>query len=126
MIKSNLSGFVVTMHSGLCEQYVQSLGLTASGLDFLVARTLLHYDNNPRPPPHRAGFNPLILNSLYKLIQSRFLQWHVNMMEGCDTWGFSVENVRPDQSFNQSDGLSVDKAWDCIFHAEWYFPLSIS
>ena len=36
MIKTDLSGFVVTMHSGLCEQNVQSLGLTASGLDFLL------------------------------------------------------------------------------------------
>ena len=35
MIKTDLSGFVVTMHSGLCEQYVKSLGLTPSGFDFL-------------------------------------------------------------------------------------------
>ena len=27
MIKTDLSGFVVPMHSGLCEQYVKSLGL---------------------------------------------------------------------------------------------------
>ena len=33
MIKADLSGFVVTMHLGLCEQYI--LGLTALGLDFL-------------------------------------------------------------------------------------------
>ena len=39
MIKTDLSGFVVTMHSGLCEQYVKSLGLSASGFDFLF-RTL--------------------------------------------------------------------------------------
>ena len=32
MIKTDR--FVVTMHSGLCEQYVQSLGVAASGLDF--------------------------------------------------------------------------------------------
>ena len=36
-IKADLSGLVVTMHSGLCKQYVQSLGLTASGSDFLFA-----------------------------------------------------------------------------------------
>ena len=35
MIKTNLSGFVVTMHSGFCEQYAKSLGLTPSGFDFL-------------------------------------------------------------------------------------------
>ena len=36
MIETDLSGFVVTMHSGLCEQYVnKSLGLTPSGFDFL-------------------------------------------------------------------------------------------
>ena len=34
VIKTDLSGFV-TMHSGLCEQYVKSLGLLASGFDFL-------------------------------------------------------------------------------------------
>ena len=35
MIKTDLSGFVVTVHSGLCEQYVKSLRLTPSGFDFL-------------------------------------------------------------------------------------------
>ena len=35
VIKNDLEGFVVTMHSGLCEQYVKSLGLTPSGFDFL-------------------------------------------------------------------------------------------
>ena len=35
MIETDLSDFVITMHSGLCEQYVQYLGLTLSGLDFL-------------------------------------------------------------------------------------------
>ena len=34
MIKTDLLGFVVTMHSGLCEHYVQSQGITASGSDF--------------------------------------------------------------------------------------------
>ena len=36
VIKTDLSGFVVPMHSGLCEQYVKSLGLTPSGFDFLL------------------------------------------------------------------------------------------
>ena len=35
VIKTDLSGFVVPMHSGLGEQYVKSLGLTPSGFDFL-------------------------------------------------------------------------------------------
>ena len=35
VIKTDLSGFVVTMHSGLCEQNVKSLRLTPSGFDFL-------------------------------------------------------------------------------------------
>ena len=48
MIKTDLSGFVVTMHSGLCKQNDQSLGLKASGLEFLLARALVHCDN---PPP---------------------------------------------------------------------------
>ena len=33
--------------SGLCEQYVESLGLMASGFDFLFARALVHCDNKP-------------------------------------------------------------------------------
>ena len=36
-VKTDLSGFVVTIHSGLCEQYVKSLGLTASEFDFLLS-----------------------------------------------------------------------------------------
>ena len=39
VIKTDLSGFVVTMQSGLCEQYVKCLGLSAPGFDFLF-RTL--------------------------------------------------------------------------------------
>ena len=35
VIKTDLSGFVVTMHEGACEQCVKSLGLTPSGFDFL-------------------------------------------------------------------------------------------
>ena len=35
VIKTDLSGFVVTMHSGLCKQYVKSLGVSASEFDFL-------------------------------------------------------------------------------------------
>ena len=35
VIKTDLWGFVVPMHSGLCEQYIKSLGLTPSGFDFL-------------------------------------------------------------------------------------------
>ena len=34
-MKTDLSGFVDTMHSGLCKQYVESLEITASGFDFL-------------------------------------------------------------------------------------------
>ena len=34
-IKIDLSGFVVTMHLGLCKQYFKSFSLSASGFDFL-------------------------------------------------------------------------------------------
>ena len=54
MIKTDLSGFVVTMHSGLCEQYVKSLRLRRRDLTSCFARALVHYDNNPS----RAGLNP--------------------------------------------------------------------
>ena len=35
MIKTDLSGSVVTKHSGLCEQYLKSLGLSALGFNFM-------------------------------------------------------------------------------------------
>ena len=35
VIKTDLSGVVVTMHLGLGEHYVKSLGLSASGFDLL-------------------------------------------------------------------------------------------
>ena len=49
MIKTDLTGFVITIHLGLFEQYVQSLSLIASELDLLFARALMHYDYNPPP-----------------------------------------------------------------------------
>ena len=49
MIKTDLSRFVVTMHSGLCEQYVKSLGLTLSGFGFLF-RTHPHALWQQPPP----------------------------------------------------------------------------
>ena len=36
-IKIDLSGFVVTMHLGLCKQYFKSFSLSASGFDFLFS-----------------------------------------------------------------------------------------
>ena len=55
VIKTDLSGFVVTMHSGLCEQYVKSLGLTPSGFDFLFrTRPRALWQQTPR-----TGLNPL-------------------------------------------------------------------
>ena len=47
MIKTDLSGFVVTMHSGLCEQYVKSLRLRRRDLTSCFARALVHFDNKP-------------------------------------------------------------------------------
>ena len=47
MTKTDLSGFVVTMHSGFCEQHDIPLGLKPSGFDFLFARALVHCDNKP-------------------------------------------------------------------------------
>ena len=52
MIKIDLlSRFDVTMHSGLCEHCVQSLGLTASGLDLLLRmRPPALWQQNPPEP----------------------------------------------------------------------------
>ena len=47
MIKTDLSGFVVAMHSGLCEQYVKSLQLRRRDLTSCFARALVHCDNKP-------------------------------------------------------------------------------
>ena len=48
MIKTDLSGFIVTIHSGLYEEYVQSLHPTTSGLDTMFGGALVHCDNNPQ------------------------------------------------------------------------------
>ena len=37
VIKTDLLSYVFTMHSDLLEQFVQSLGLMTSGLDFMFA-----------------------------------------------------------------------------------------
>ena len=68
MIKTDLSGFVVTMHSGLCEQYVKSLRLRRRDLTSCFARALVHCDNKPS----RAGLNPTN-----------------------DTWCMHIKNVHP-------------------------------
>ena len=47
VIKTDLSGFVVPVHSGLCEQYVKSLGLRPRDLTSCFARALVHWDNKP-------------------------------------------------------------------------------
>ena len=49
VIKNDISGFVVTVHSGLVEQYGQFL--KAWGLDFLLARTLVHCDKKTLHDP---------------------------------------------------------------------------
>ena len=51
MIKTDLLGFAVTMHSGLCEQYIQFLALQSRDWDFLFVRTLhwCHQFHSPRP-----------------------------------------------------------------------------
>ena len=59
-VKQN--GYYVTvikhtvLDSGLCEQYLQSPGLTASEVGFLFACTLVYYDKKPS----RNGLNSLI------------------------------------------------------------------
>ena len=56
-IKTDLSGFFVPKHLGLCEQYVKSLGLTPSGFDFLFRTygpSCIGTTN-----PSRTGLNPL-------------------------------------------------------------------
>ena len=51
VIKTDLSGFVVTMHSGFCEHYVKPLGLSASGFDFTLCIVTT--------TPSITGLNPL-------------------------------------------------------------------
>ena len=36
VIKTDLSGFVVTMHYGVCEQYIKAFSLSTSWFDFLL------------------------------------------------------------------------------------------
>ena len=55
VIKTDLSGFVVTMHWSFCEQCAKSIRLTPCGFDFL-------FRTHPRTlwqNPSKTGFNPL-------------------------------------------------------------------
>ena len=87
MIKTDLSGFVVAMHSGLCEQYVEPLSLMASGLDFLFAEARVHCDN--KPLQNRS----LSLNHFHcRNIDSSINQsWHVIEIEQVHMRGLLVE-----------------------------------
>ena len=51
-ITTDVLGFVVTMHPGLCEQNVQSLGLSALGLRLLLSSCLMKI---PPSPSHDLG-----------------------------------------------------------------------
>ena len=42
VVNTDLSRFVATMHSGLCEQYVKSLGLATLWFDFLSCVVAIH------------------------------------------------------------------------------------
>ena len=54
MIKTDQSGFVVPMHPGLCEQYVDSLGLTPSGFEFL-------FRTHPRALGQQTSSEPVLI-----------------------------------------------------------------
>ena len=77
VIKTDLSGFVVPMHSGLCEQYVKSLGLRPRDLTSCFARALVHWDNNPS----RTGLNPLNISnrSLWQSSWNNFVRAQESM-----------------------------------------------
>ena len=53
MIKTDLLGFDITMYSGLCEHHVQP---SASGLNCLLPRALVHFDTNPLPKQWQTNF----------------------------------------------------------------------
>ena len=53
VIQTDLSVFVVTMHKGLYEQYVKSLGLKVPGFDFLFARSPCIVTTNPSRTGHK-------------------------------------------------------------------------
>ena len=77
VIKTDLSGFVVTMHSGLCEQHVKSLGLTPSGFDFL-------FRTHPRAlwqHPSRTGLNPLSNNRIFGRMTGQLWMHHATKTE---------------------------------------------
>ena len=51
VIKTDLSGFVVPVHSGLCKQYAKSLRLTSSGFNFLFRTHPLALGQQTPPEP---------------------------------------------------------------------------
>ena len=66
-IKADLSGFVVPMHSGLCEQYVKPLGLTHSGLDFL-------FRTRPRALGQQTPPEPVLI-PYSNMVMVKYLIW---------------------------------------------------
>ena len=81
MIQTDVLSFVVLIQLGLCEQYVQSLSLTASGLDFLFTRALVHYDNNPIQNQAGALYSSVNnLQGLYSLRRRRLTSIGIPMI----------------------------------------------
>ena len=76
VIKTDVSGFIVTMHSGLCEQYVKSLGRMPSGFDFL-------FRTRPRGLGQQTPPEPVLIPWTYHCralftILKRFDDWYIS------------------------------------------------
>ena len=65
MIKTDLSGFVITMHLGLCKKYVKSLGLKASGFDFNFQYSCYTADQMPGENAKSETTKPLSRSSFW-------------------------------------------------------------
>ena len=81
VIKTDLPGFGVPIHSGLCKQYVKSLGLTTSGFDFLCRTHPCALGQQTPPEPvmiitWHFQFHPVKRNK--HNIKTKYRTWKIN------------------------------------------------
>ena len=104
MIKAGLSGLVVTMHSGLFEQCVKSLGLTPSEFDSLFRTRPRAFWQQTTPEP--VIMEPTTVGSLWleNDLHEKGLEFESHM-------GRSKKNVRV-----TSDGshAEIHEIWTCV------------
>ena len=121
VIKTDLSGFVVPMHSGLCEQYVKSLGLRPRDLTSCFARALVHWDNKPlQNRSYSLNQCMHLKNNLDYKISSYWNSgsglWVPNCVVPTDTWRNNSVIITSKRRFDVIPTLIVRRVPPGVYH----------